>query len=146
MFLCSLSAVCVYDLLILNICRLHWCWESVCEECCVWSESLFLLLQCKLLCNISADCWCMSLSLKKRELMELFLTKDNKLTFIYAILMTNSHVKRVQGGFWHVCLISSFQNFQLTCWTWNSPVWSFAVAICRSCLTDQCVKQSALDV
>lgn len=28
---------------------------------CVWSELLFLLLRCKLLCNISADCWCMSL-------------------------------------------------------------------------------------
>lgn len=33
--LCLLSAVCVYDLLMCNICRLHWCWVPVCKDCCL---------------------------------------------------------------------------------------------------------------
>lgn len=73
----------------------------MCEEClcvCGRAEMLSLLLRCKL-CAISLQTVGVCLSFKV-ERMNLTISPGGQLIdFVYAILMTNSHVKRVQGCF-----------------------------------------------
>lgn len=65
---------------------------------CGRAEMLSLLLRCKL-CAISLQTVGVCLSFKV-ERMNLTISPGGQLIdFVYAILMTNSHVKRVQGCF-----------------------------------------------
>lgn len=102
-------------------------------------ELLFLLLQCKPLCNICRLFVWFSLMERKTNI-------SHKLTFVYILFV----------WLWQICLISFFflflffppAIFQLTSWIWLS-VWS--VELCCGYLqvrsySDQCIKRSALNI
>lgn len=118
----------------------------ICSEVCMCDlELLFLLLQCKPLCNICRLLVWFSLMERKTNI-------SHKLTFVYILfvwLIPIWSLSRVVSGRFVEFLFFFFPAiFQLTSWIWLS-VWS--VELCCGYLqvrsySDQCIKRSALNI